>query len=207
MSCCDHFTENFKCILNSDLVENVYSKYKLIEKSNENNGKVSEMDIMANISNVSFTLDKRIVDSNNKEINVFGFLNRRAEGLSKKNDLVVICPVNNDGVLDLTVFLIEMKSEHTKGGLKQILCGMIFVDYLIDIYKLHFKLSFEVNVKYYGILASSSAQVIRQSSTNKNTIYPFRMVNSNGFDIPLLSWNYRARLPLRDIHSKVTCYS
>jgi len=120
MSCCDHFTENFKCILNSDLVENVYSKYKLIEKSNENNGKVSEMDIMANISNFSFTLDKRIVDSNNKEINVFGFLNRRAEGLSKKNDLVV---------------------------------------------------------------------------------------NSNGFDIPLLSWNYRARLPLRDIHSKVTCYS
>jgi len=203
MSCCDHFIENFKSILNADLLESVYSKYRLIEKSNKDNGKAYSMEIMANITNVSFTLDKRIVDSNNNEINVLGFLNRRREGLNKKNDLIVICPVDDDGKLELTVFLIEMKSNNTKGALKQILCGMLFVDYLIDIYKLHFDLTFEVVLKYYGIIASSSAQGVKQSSTNKNTTYPFRKVGSNGFDIHLLSWNCNSRLPLRDIHSKL----
>lgn len=205
MSCCNHFTDKFKKILNSDLIENVHSKYKLIEKNNIGTTKVSEMEIMANISNISFTLDKRIVDSNGHEINALGFLKRETEGINKKNDLIVICPKNNNRSLDLTVFLIELKSNNTKGALTQILSGMIFVDYLIDIYKLNFDCGFDINIKYYGIISSLCTQGVRQTSTNKNIQYPFKTRNTNGFEIPLLSWNCRHKLPLNDIHKKVNC--
>ncbi len=203
MSCCTHFTDRFKEILNDDLIEQVYSRYKLIEKNNIGTGKVSEMEVMANISNISFTLDKRIVDSNGQEINVFGFLKRGTADINKKNDLIVICPKDNERILELTVFLIELKSKNTKGALKQILSGMIFVEYLIDIYKLNFDCDFEIKINYYGIISSSGVQSVKQASTNKNTQYPFKSVTKNGFEISLLSWNYRDRLPLNDIHRRV----
>ena len=66
--CCSHFTEKFSTILNNDLREYVNSNYKLIEKSNIGTGKVSEMSINGNINNISFTLDKRMVCCESKEI-------------------------------------------------------------------------------------------------------------------------------------------
>ena len=85
MSCCSsHFTEKFGTILNSNLKEYVNSNYKLIEKSNIGTDKVSEMSINGNITNISFTLDKRIVCCGSEEINILGFLNKSTPNIGKK---------------------------------------------------------------------------------------------------------------------------
>jgi hypothetical protein len=205
MSCCSsHFTEKFGTILNSNLKEYVNSNYKLIEKSNIGTDKVSEMSINGNITNISFTLDKRIVCCGSEEINILGFLNKSTPNIGKKNDLIVICPKNENGCLKLTVFIIELKSNNPSGAGKQILCGKIFVDYLISIYKLHFDCNFDIEISYYGIIASLKTPPIRQTSTSRNTNYIFNITKKNGFEIPLLNWNPNTKLPLQDIHRKIS---
>jgi len=204
-SCCSHFIENFNLIINNTLKEYVGSNYKLIEHQNIGTGKVSEMYVGGNISNISFTLDKKILDENNKQVDMLCFLNDGVEGIRKKNDLIVICPKNNKNRLRLTVFIIELKSDSSKGSGLQILCGYLFVKYLINIYKLHFDCDFEIDVEYIGILASSKFQNNRFVSTQKNKKYNFTKINKNGFEIPYLCWNPKNKLPLNDIHKSITC--
>lgn len=203
-SCSSHFIENFSTILNINLREYVNSHYKLIEKNNIGTEKVSEMSINGSINNISFTLDKEIYCSHGEKINTLNFLNNSTKGITKKNDLIVICPKDKDGCLNLHVFIIELKSDKTSGAGNQILCGKIFVDYLLSIYQLHFDCSFKVKVTYYGIISSSKTPPMRQSTTSVNSIYKFNPINKNGVDIQILNWNPKTKLPLNDIYRKVS---
>lgn len=203
-SCSSHFIEKFSTILNTDLRENVTSHYKLIEKNNIGTQKVSEMDINGSISNISFTLDKDIFCAHGDRVNTLIFLNSSTKNITKKNDLIVICPKDKDGALNLHVFIIELKSDKTSGAGNQILCGKIFVDYLINIYQLHFECTFKVNVNYYGIISSSKNPPMRQSTTSVNAVYHFNPIHKNGEAIQILNWNPKTKLPLNDIYRKVS---
>jgi len=203
-SCTSHFIENFTNIINVDIKETVNANYKLIEKNNIGTGKVSEMSINGSINNLSFTLDKSLTCSHGEEINILRFLNSSTKNITKKNDLIVICPKDKDGYLDLHIFIIELKSDKTSGAGNQILCGKIFVDYLISIYKLHFDCKFDVKVSYYGIIASSKTVNMRQASTSKNSFYNFNPIKKNGVEIKILNWNPKTKLPLNDIYNKTS---
>lgn len=203
-SCTSHFIENFTSIINIDIKEIVNANYKLIEKNNLGTDKVSEMSINGSINNISFTLDKPLTCSHGEEINILRFLNSSTKNITKKNDLIVICPKDKAGCLELHVFIIELKSDKTSGAGNQILCGKIFVDYLINIYQLHFDCKFKVNVNYYGIISSSKTPPMRQSTTSVNATYHFNPIHKNGVAIQILNWNPKTKLPLNDIYRKVS---
>ncbi|NUG13372.1 hypothetical protein HUN13_17525, partial [Acinetobacter seifertii] len=128
-SCTEHFTEHFTNIINVDIREHVTSNYKLVEGNNLGTDKVSEMCINGSINNISFTLDKKLTCSHGEDINILRFLNSSTKNITKKNDLIVVCPKDNNGCLNLHIFIIELKSDKTNGAGSQILCGKIFVDY------------------------------------------------------------------------------
>lgn len=206
MTCCrSHFIENFNCIINDAIKESVGANYKLIEENNIGSGKVHEMEIGGNISNVAFTLDKRVTDDKKNEIDMLAFLNKSTGDIRKKNDLIIICPKNNNQTLDLTIFIVELKSDNPKGAGSQILCGYIFVKYLLDIYKLHYDCNFDIKESYCGIISSSKYPNPRFVSTQQNKKYNFFPIKKNGYEIPSLCWNPSAKLPLNDIHKSISC--
>ena len=66
------------------------------------------------------------------------------------------------------------------------------------------KTNFDIEISYYGIIASLKTPPIRQTSTSRNTNYIFNITKKNGFEIPLLNWNPNTKLPLQDIHRKIS---
>lgn len=79
---------------------------------------------------------------------LFPFLNTEVDGLTAKNDFVVLAYCENR----LYVFLIEMKSKSNDGYLKQMQAGRHFFGLVCNLLTLHEKIPNSVNPHYYGVL-------------------------------------------------------
>ncbi len=179
------------------------STYKLIETKNiGDTNKCSELEILSNLTNYSFTLDKIVSCACKSQIEPVNFLRKSTPYVNKKNDLIILCPSDKIS-LKLNVYIIELKSRNIGEASTQILAGKILVEYLMSLLKISFNFTNQPEIQYFGILASLSMKKPHIPSNISTIQYNFNKSSRNGLDIPILHWHADNKFYLRDLHSKI----
>ncbi len=115
-------------------------------------------------------------DDTNGQDTVFPFFNtkeNRIKGLRSKNDAILICQKESK----IYIFLIELKSNNTGNGLKQLQLSRLFIDFIIDRFNAvnsGYKISKE-DIEYRGILFSS--RTTKGTSRKKPKFYMYRDIS------------------------------
>lgn len=190
-------------VINDEYKEIVHTYYKLIETKNVgDSSKCSELEIHSNISNFSFTLDKIVSCSCSVELEPVRVLRKSAPYVNKKNDLIILCPSDDDG-LKINAYIFELKSKNIGDASTQILAGKVLVEYIVDLLKIGFNLTTELKINFYGVLASLAIPQPHMPSNIRAIEYNFNRMNRNGINIPILHWHANNKFYLRDLHSKI----
>lgn len=190
-------------VINDEYKEIVHVNYKLIETKNlGDSSKCSELEIHGNTTNYSFTLDKVVACVCSSQLEPLRVLRKSAPYVNKKNDLIVLCPSDSTS-LQLNAYIFELKSKNIGEAATQILAGKVLVEYLINLLKISFNITSEVQVKFFGILASLAMRQPHIPSNISTFEYNLNSVSRNGITIPILHWHANNKFYLSDFHRKI----
>ena len=192
---------NFQQIINPKYVKNLNRNFILIEENNEGGIlKSHELKIQGNITNFTYSLDSKCIDTG-QNLNPFDIFKTSTANICSKNDLTIIYPDQDNSILK--VFILEMKSFNSSGAAHQIRSGKNFLDYLILQHNLNFThLPYKVEV--YGILAKKPKSVQKTTTSVKTRQFNFICKEYKGYKIPTLVWNVDELLPLPHVINNMT---
>ena len=197
---------NLNSIINSKFIKVINTNCELIEENNDANAsKATVLKIQANVKNFAYSLDAKC-KSTGSNLNPFDIFNSGTVNICSKNDLTILCPIDDQKVLK--VFIIEMKSFNSSGASHQIRSGKNFVDYLISVHNLNFS-HLPYRVEVFGILAKKAKSPLKPTTNTKNRTFIFNAKDYKGYLIPTLEWNVDEILPLPHIikNMKIKVYN
>lgn len=145
--------------------------------------------IGANLRHLAFSLDRRRPKGDVHP--VFTVINPSCPGICSVADAIIICE-DIDSKDNPIAFVVELKSGHLGNAIKQVRSSKVFLDWLVELFKIHH--TYRGTVKVFGLVVS--ARKTPAKGTTRVKKLEFHVRGKKPASIHVAEWDHSLPLHL-----------